>query len=141
VASPKQEAELLMNAVLPFAEQMLRQHGEFYPYGGIMRPDGSIAPVGMQDPTTDRPRSATVIETLRQELRARVERNEAKAAAIVFDVQVTPPGAGHKTDAIEVLVQHRDSYCAEVFFPYQLKNGQLSLGQVFAQSCGTQILS
>jgi len=124
-----------MNAVRPFAEQMLRRHGQFYPYGGVMRTDGSIAHVG----ATNRARSATLIETLRQELRARIERAEVKAAAIVFDVRVTPPGAGHKSDAIEVLVQHRDSYCAEVFFPYRLKKGDLGFGQVFAQSCATQI--
>jgi hypothetical protein len=30
----KQESEKLMKAVLPLAEKMLRQYGEFYPYGG-----------------------------------------------------------------------------------------------------------
>ncbi|PYP55125.1 MAG: hypothetical protein DMD40_14445 [Gemmatimonadetes bacterium] len=68
-----------------------------------------------------------------------MKRQEAKAAAIVFDVRVTPPGTGHTSDAIEVLVQHRDSYCAEVFFPSIEERTTLSR-QVFAQSCGAQIL-
>jgi hypothetical protein len=32
--TPKDEATDLMNMLLPFAEKMLRGHGEFYPYGG-----------------------------------------------------------------------------------------------------------
>jgi hypothetical protein len=31
----KQECEMLMNEMLSLAEDMLRQFGEFYPYGGI----------------------------------------------------------------------------------------------------------
>ena len=136
---PKQEAELLMNDLLPRARQMLRQHGEFSPYGGLLRADGSIVHVGAADSAREHPRSADLIESLRQQLRDRVKLREIKAAAIVFDVRVTPPGVGHASDAIEVLVQHRDSYCAEVFFPYRLKDGQPMFGQVFAQSCGAQI--
>ncbi|PYP55124.1 MAG: hypothetical protein DMD40_14440 [Gemmatimonadetes bacterium] len=60
MASPKQEPELLMNAALPFAEQMLRQQGEFYPYGGLLSIDGSIVHVGAQHSTTDHPRSPAV---------------------------------------------------------------------------------
>jgi hypothetical protein len=138
--TPKQEAELLMNGVLLFAEQMLRRHGEFSPYGGVLRMDGSIVRVGVQDPKTDHPSSASPIETLREQLRERVERGEAKAAAIVLDVRVTPPGAGHASEAIEVLVQHRESYCADIFLPYGLKKGGLTFGQMFARTCGKQIL-
>ncbi len=57
----KQESEKLMNAVLPLAEKMLRQYGEFYPYGGYMRQDGTIVDVGADDPDTDRPKSRDLI--------------------------------------------------------------------------------
>ncbi|SRR6266545_664292 len=133
MTSAKEEAERLVNAVLPVAKQMLREQGEFSPYGGYMRRDGSIVQVGRDD-------RATSIEMLRLELRECVARNEAKAVTIVFPARVTPPGTGHASDAIAVLVQHRESYCAELFFPYRLKGGDLNFGQVFAQTCGTQIL-
>jgi hypothetical protein len=42
MATPKDDVEKLMNALLPFAEKMLREHGEFYPYGGAMSADGKI---------------------------------------------------------------------------------------------------
>jgi hypothetical protein len=38
----KADAETLLNAVMPFAERMLAEHGEFYPYGAAMKPDGEI---------------------------------------------------------------------------------------------------
>jgi hypothetical protein len=61
----KQESEKLMNAMLPLVEKMLRQYGEFYPYGGYMKPDGTIVDVGADDPDTDRPKSRDLIYVLR----------------------------------------------------------------------------
>jgi hypothetical protein len=40
--TPREECEDLMNAVLPFAKQMLSQHREFFPFGGTMSPSGEI---------------------------------------------------------------------------------------------------
>jgi hypothetical protein len=38
----KKECEKLLNALLPLAERMLKEYGEFYPYGGYMKPSGEI---------------------------------------------------------------------------------------------------
>jgi len=38
--TPKAECEVLMKEVLAFAERMLRDHGEFHPFGGIIQRDG-----------------------------------------------------------------------------------------------------
>ncbi|MEW6747784.1 MAG: hypothetical protein AB1486_34080 [Planctomycetota bacterium] len=133
-ANPKAEAEALLNDLLPFAKRMLAAHGEFFPFGGYMRTDGSIVHVGAKDPTTDRPKSATLIETLTRDFRERARHREIRAAAVMFDVKVLPPGGSAKTDAIQVNLEHKDSYCAEVFFPYRLgDSGALEFGQTFAQ--------
>ena len=47
----KQDSETLTNAILPLAERMLTEHGEFYPFGGYMKPDGAIVHVGAPIPT------------------------------------------------------------------------------------------
>jgi hypothetical protein len=44
--TPKAECEVLMKEVLAFAEQMLRDYGEFHPFGGTIDRDGGIALVG-----------------------------------------------------------------------------------------------
>src|SRR5437588_13002928 len=35
----KKDCERLMNSVLPLAERMLRDYGDFHPYGGYMKPN------------------------------------------------------------------------------------------------------
>jgi hypothetical protein len=42
VATPKAECETLMNAALPFAEKMLKEHGEFFPYGAALKATGKL---------------------------------------------------------------------------------------------------
>lgn len=33
--TPKQDCEVLMNELVPFARSMLAEHGEFFPFGAI----------------------------------------------------------------------------------------------------------
>jgi hypothetical protein len=122
-----------MNAVLPFAEKMLRQHGEFYPYGGYMKPDGTIIEVGADDPDTDRPKSRDLIYVLRNSFREMASMNHCNAVAMVFDVAVTLPESDQKSDAIQVCVEHVEGYSAEVFFPYQIVSKEIVYGKTFAQ--------
>ncbi len=122
-----------MNAVLSLAEKMLRLHGEFYPYGGYMKPDGSIVEVGADDPDTGRPKSKDLIYVLRSSFREMASMNQCKAVAIVFDVTVNMPESNRKSDAIQVCVDHADGYSAEVFFPYQIVNNEIVYDETFAQ--------
>ena len=130
----KQESERLMNAVLPLAEKMLKQHGEFYPYGGYMKPDGTIVDVGAEDPDTDRPKSKDLLYVLRSSFREMADTNQCKAVAIVFAVAVNLPKSNRKSDAIQVCVEHADGYSAEVFFPYQISNNEIVYDETFAQA-------
>jgi hypothetical protein len=129
----KEESERLMNAVLPLAEKMLRQYGEFYPYGGYMKPDGTIVDVGADDPDTDRPKSRDLIYVLRSSFQEMADANKCKAVAVVFNVVANLPESNQKSDAIQVCVEHVDGYSAEVFFPYQIVNKEIIYGESFAQ--------
>ena len=132
--NPKQESERLMNAVLPLAEKMLKEYGEFYPYGGYMKLDGTIVDIGVEDPDTDRPKSKDLLYILRSSFREIAETNQCKAVAMVFAVSVKSPGSIRESDAIQVCVEHVDGYSAEVFFPYQIKNKELVYDETFAQA-------
>ena len=37
------DLDQLLNVALEFAKKMLNQHGEFYPFGASMRPDGTVS--------------------------------------------------------------------------------------------------
>ena len=112
---------------------MLREHGEFYPFGGYMKPDGAIVEVGASDPDTDRPKSKDLIYILRSSFQELAGRNECKAVALIFDVAVKLPNSDRKSNAIQASLEHSEGYSAEVFFPYQLVESQVVYGEVFAQ--------
>jgi hypothetical protein len=137
--NPKQDCEELMNAILPLAEEMLRQYGEYFPFGGYMKPDGTIVHVGASDPDTDRPKSKDLIYMLRSSFQEMARTNQCKAVAIVFDVFAALPESDRRSNAIQVCVEHADGYGAEVFFPYQLIDCEVVFGEALAQRGKTQI--
>ena len=130
---PKQEAEILMNELLPVAQKMLLNYGEFFPYGGYMKPDGEIVHVGAKDTATDRPKSKDLIAILQNSLREIVRNRQCKVVAIAYDVIVTLPKSNRRSNAIQVCVDHAKNYSAEIFFPYQISNGEVVVGDAFAQ--------
>jgi hypothetical protein len=93
MTSAKQESERLLNAVLPLAERMLKEYGEFYPYAGYLKPGGQVVDVGAEDPETDHPKSKDLIHVLRDSLRELARTGKCVAVAIVFDVTVNLPSS------------------------------------------------
>jgi hypothetical protein len=128
VKSPKAESEALMNAALPFAEQMLEAHGEFLPYGQAMDKAGKFIAIGASDG-----KSKDLIQILKSGFREGANAGKYKATALVYDVRITLPSTGGKSDAIAVSLNHQDSYAAIVFFAYRIEEGKVVMGEVFAQ--------
>ena len=130
--SPKTESEALLNAALPFAEQMLAEHGEFFPYAQAMDESGKFVAVGASD-GRERPPSKDLIEILRSGLRTGARSGKYKATALVYDVRITLPGSGAKSDAIAVSLNHKANYAALVLFPYRLDGKKVVVGEPLAQ--------
>jgi hypothetical protein len=129
---PKAECELLMNAVLPFAEKMLKKDGEFFPYGGVLKSTETIASLAGYD-GRERPPSTDVINLLKKGFVDGAKSGEYRATALVYEVRVVVPSSGKKSDAIAVSLNHRANYSVIVYYPYELKKGVLTYGEVFAQ--------
>ena len=68
MSDPKSEVELLMNDAIAFADQLLREHGEFLPYGAAMKANGDIVSVAAHD-GTEQPPSQKLIELLKDGFR------------------------------------------------------------------------
>jgi hypothetical protein len=132
VPDAKAECEVLLNEAMPFAQKMLREHGEFYPYGYEMNPAGDIKLVAGYT-GADHPKSQTIIDLLVEGFKKDAAANKIRATALVYDMLVVPPGASAKTDAIAVALDHRDNYSVIVIFPYALDHGNLTVGAPFAQ--------
>ena len=132
MSDAKSDVEALMNSALPFAEKMLTEHGEFFPFGEAMKPNGEIVSIGAQG-KSDQPPSQDLIDILKRAFREAAETGEYKATAIVYDILTIPPGETDKTDAIAVALDHVDNYSVIVIFPYTLNGTSVTLSAPFAQ--------
>lgn len=132
MASPKSECQALMNDALPIAEKMLREHGEFYPYGLTLDEAAKGAVLGASD-GTERPKSAPLIALLTAQFREGAKSGKYRATALVYDARVVDPSSGAKSDAIAVALDHRENYSVIVFVPYTLRDGKYVPGKLFAQ--------
>jgi hypothetical protein len=134
VPTPKEDSECLMKELLPFAKQMLSQEGEFYPYGGVLRPSGDIVHISASIEGNDHPDSQSLIEILTRKLKDSAQSGEAKATGMVFDVRITCPGEVGKSDAIQISLNHSGGFSADVFFPYSIEEpGKVVFKATFAQ--------
>ena len=132
MSEPKEDCEVIMGATLPFAERMLSIHGEFFPFGGAMLPNGEIVAVAGYE-GDEHPKSEDVIGLIKKIFVAGDSKGKYKATALVYDARVNLPSDGGKSDAIAVSLNHRDQYSVVVFFPYKLDAGNLVFGTAFAQ--------
>lgn len=129
----KQDAEKLMNFLVPFAKKMLIEHGELWPFGGYIKPSGEIVSVAVEVPQAGIEKPRQMIESLEEQFRGKARRNELSVSGIVFDVRVKPPQEEDKCDAIQINLEHEGGYSATVFHTYCTNAGDIYFNKVFAQ--------
>jgi hypothetical protein len=81
-----QDFAALTGVLVPFAQQMLREHGEFYPFAATVDNDGKVAMVA-GDTESERPGSTEVIGLLQSEIRSQAERRAIRACGICLNVR------------------------------------------------------
>ena len=132
MSNPKAECEALMNEALPFAEKMLQEHGEFFPYGNALNNKGEVVLVAGYD-GREQPPSSDLIKLINQGFVSGAKSGQYKATALVYDVRIKVGASDEKTDAIAVSLNHKDNYSVVVVFPYTLKDGKLTFGELMAE--------
>jgi hypothetical protein len=126
------DLDALLNDLLPFAERMLAEHGEFYPFGASITLDGRHISVGAKG-SSDHPKSEELIDIMTNEFRGQASEGKIRAAGICFDVRVVPPGQVDKSDAIQLALEREGGDAVDVFVPYaQLPNGKFTYGELLA---------
>jgi len=122
----------LLNEAWTFADQMLTQHREFYPFGFIMSQTGEVSMVGAHD-GNKRPDSSQLVEMLTGAFRQQTASGGIRAAVICYDVRIVPPGQRDKTDAICMSLEHQGGDSADACIPYQIgRKGKVTYGETFA---------
>lgn len=128
--TPKEECEVLLDALLQAAQHLLEKNGAFIPIGAVMNMDSEtvLTAIGKED----YPDPQSIIDEMTTFHREKAEKCEIKVSGIAFDGRVTPPGED-KSDAIIICLEHKDNYSVTVFQPY--KKGlfkRIKYGKMFA---------
>jgi hypothetical protein len=139
--TPRDELDALLNAVLPFAEQMLTQHGDFYPFGATISRDGKIALIQpFIEEEEEIPDSPQLVHTLYQGLRDQALRREIRGGAVCTNVSMRPEGADEETDAVRVSLDHANHVPLDVFQPYAIeRSGDVVYGAIVAVAADPRV--
>lgn len=130
---PKEECEVLLDVLLPAAENLLRKNGEFYPIGAVMTTDSNTTLTAV-DSEHDFPDSQSVIDALISYHRQMAEKNNIKASGIAWNAAISTPD-GKQSDAIIVSLEHSGDYSVVVVLPYQIGLfKRIKFGELFAQN-------
>jgi len=129
MTTAQDEAESLLHEVIPFAEQMLSERGEFFPFAGALTPNGEFMPIVGYESLGHTPDE--LIDLLANRLREGAVAGEYAATALVYNARVRPPEGTEETDAISAEIEHRDGYAATLFFPYAVGNDEAALPEPF----------
>lgn len=124
----------MLNAVLPFAKEMLGQHGEFFPYGITLRPDGSVKLVAGDPGTGEHPDPNDVLDVLYSTLWAQSE--GLVATAVVSDVRLVHP----PTAAIRVELEHGEGTAITVLLHYEVATDPSGVGSALVMGAVQAVL-
>jgi hypothetical protein len=126
------DLDRLLNSLLPFAQQMLARHGEFYPLGSVMTTTGELVASAVYE-SAENPPSQQIIDALTHAFRAQAAAGEIRAAGICCDMRITLPGQASKSDAIVVSLEHQSGEAIDCGLPYKKGwFGRVQYGALFA---------
>jgi hypothetical protein len=135
----KEDIELLLNELMPLAEERLAQNREFYPFAAAVDAKGEL--LRTQAWTGDEePSASDLVDSLVATFQQQAEGEEIRAAAILIDCLTVPPGETEKVDAVAARLDHLDGYSAVVFFPYTIApDGAVTFAEPFAHEGDDEI--
>ena len=129
--TPKEQCEILLDRLLPFAEEQMKKCREFYPFAAVLLTDGSVELTGSYD-GNEHPESKDVLEALKQIHRRLASEDKIKASGIVWNASVASAD-GAPSDAIIVSLEHKDNYSVIVGEPYKIGFfKKVTFGNLFA---------
>jgi hypothetical protein len=107
----QEDLDTLLELTLPFAQQQLAEHGEFFPFAAAVGADGVPRLIAADPGLGERPASTDVLDQLVGGLREQA--GDIRAVALVADVRVG------ESDGARVELEHRDGQAICVLLPYK----------------------
>jgi len=124
----REDLDALLNAVLPFAQELLDKNGQFYPFGAVVGGDGNLSLASAPTAVGRRAAPANILADL--VAAASAKSASLRAVAFVSDVLV----AGK--DAIHVELEHSRGTALRIVVPYKINRSTrlVRFGQLSASS-------
>ena len=137
-SSARAQCEALKRAAMSMAQELLRSHGEFAPYGLGLSAGDEVVDLEESAPR-DGLRGGDAGDALRATLAEALKTRAVEATALVYEATITAPPPGPGGDAIAIQLAHRDGYRAVIVYPYRFQDGDVVFGpaQVIEQKDGT----
>lgn len=131
----------LINTLIPFAQEMISKHGEFFPFGSSIGTDGKVD-LNAPYEVNNCPTSQLIIDVMTQAFRQSALDGKIRAAGICYDVRTIPPGKNKKTDAIWLSLEQQSGEAVDVIVPYKKGIfGNYSYGKFFAADRAPQFFA
>jgi hypothetical protein len=133
----REQCEALKRAAMSMAQELLRSHGEFPPYGLGLSAGDEVVELEESAPR-DALRGGDAGDALRATLADALKARAVEATALVYEAAITAPAPGPRGDAIAIQLAHRDGYRAVIVYPYRFQDGDVVFGpaQVIEQKGG-----
>jgi hypothetical protein len=135
----REEGNKLLNALLPFAQQMLAKHRKFHPFGAFLNDKGEVVLLAAYE-GNEHPPSNELINLMIEAMRKDAPEKGYQAVGICFDVLIALPKEAKKSDAIQVAIEYSDGEAMDVYLPYQKKwFGKVRYGKIIASAADSKI--
>lgn len=118
----RSDIEKLIAYSVKFAENLLLDSGEYYPFGSIIGLSGGLTPVSILY-EEEYPESQKIIDGLTSSFEEAFSKKEIRAYCVAYDVSVKNEKYNTATDAILLTVKHRDVLSRlSYYYPYKLSS-------------------
>ena len=111
----REDYNALLEALMPFAENMLKKHGEFFPFGAAVSTAGEVSAHATHD-LNETPPSEEVIASLVQAFQSEARAGKIRATGICYDGRIVQNGK--KVDAVIISLEHVSGSASKTCVPY-----------------------
>jgi hypothetical protein len=111
----REDYNALLDFLMPFAEQMLKKRGEFFPFGAAVSTTGEVGAHATCD-GNETPASEEVIAMLVQGFQGEARDGKIRATGICYDGLIVQDGK--KVDAVIISLEHLSGSTTKTCVPY-----------------------
>jgi hypothetical protein len=123
--------DILLNALLPLARELLEKDGTLHPFGRAVASDGRVLKLETASSGAP-PSTAEAVAALQTSMQAMARRGEIRASGVCFDALVGKPGSRDKREAICARLEHRSGEAIDAFLPYERRGATIAYEALFA---------